>query len=100
MCDIMLNKIGRMYDNISYIENCRCTVYVGLVQARPNYAFCAACSVYTCVYMYTGSCHPEGFVVKTVEGFSYEALAQHIAKYVRAGHLQTGGELHCLLRLK
>ena len=31
-----LNKIGRMYDNNIYMENRRCTVYVGLAQAHPN----------------------------------------------------------------
>lgn len=36
-----------------------------------------------------GSCNPEGFVIRTVRGYPYEALEGHTAKYVRAGHIQT-----------
>jgi len=32
---------------------------------------------------------PEAFVVRRVEGFSHHTFAQHVAKYVRAGHIQT-----------
>lgn len=39
-----------------------------------------------------GSCHPEGFVVRTVSGFPYGKLEQHVAKYVRASHVQTGAD--------
>ena len=33
----------------------------------------------------------EGYVVRTVAGFAHEAFADHVAKYVRAGHVQTDG---------
>jgi hypothetical protein len=36
-----------------------------------------------------GSCTPEGFVVRTLEGFSYERFDSHVAKFVRRGHIQT-----------
>ena len=36
-----------------------------------------------------GSCHPEGFVIRTVQSFPYDQLERHAAKFVRAGHLQT-----------
>lgn len=36
-----------------------------------------------------GSCHPEGFVIRTTRGFPYASLASSAAKYVRAGHVQT-----------
>lgn len=36
-----------------------------------------------------GSCHPEGFVIRTAEGFSQDAFDRHVAKYVREGHVQT-----------
>ncbi|AZI44339.1 2'-5' RNA ligase [Deinococcus psychrotolerans] len=31
----------------------------------------------------------EGYVVRTVRGFAYAAFQDHLAKYVRAGHVQT-----------
>lgn len=31
----------------------------------------------------------EGYVVRTVKGFHYQEFAQHIAKWVRKGHVQT-----------
>ncbi len=31
----------------------------------------------------------EGYVVRTVEGFAYQDFGQHIAKWVRKGHVQT-----------
>ena len=31
----------------------------------------------------------EGYVVRTVAGFAHEEFADHVAKYVRAGHVQT-----------
>jgi len=31
----------------------------------------------------------EGYVVRTVQGFAYSAFQDHLAKYVRAGHVQT-----------
>ena len=36
-----------------------------------------------------GSCQPEGFVIRTVEQFPYDYLDKHVAKFVRAGHVQT-----------
>ena len=36
-----------------------------------------------------GSCHPEGFVVRTLRGFPYDQLEHYSSKYVRAGHIQT-----------
>jgi len=36
-----------------------------------------------------GSCHPEGYVVRTIDGFSSQEFPRHVAKYVRAGHVQT-----------
>ncbi|AWN24393.1 2'-5' RNA ligase [Deinococcus irradiatisoli] len=32
----------------------------------------------------------EGYVVRTVQGFAYAEMQHHLAKYVRAGHVQTG----------
>jgi hypothetical protein len=32
---------------------------------------------------------PEGFVIRTTESFSYFAFADHVAKFVRAKHVQT-----------
>ncbi|NCQ51760.1 RNA ligase family protein [archaeon] len=31
----------------------------------------------------------EGFVIRTVDGFHYDNFSEHVAKYVRAGHVQT-----------
>ena len=36
-----------------------------------------------------GSCHPEGFVIHTVEQFPYDYLDKHVAKFVQVGHVQT-----------
>lgn len=44
--------------------------------------------VFTNLYI-LGSCHPEGFVIRTVEQFPYDNLDKHVAKFVRAGHVQT-----------
>ena len=36
-----------------------------------------------------GSCHPEGFVIRTTDGFPLSVFESHVAKYVREGHVQT-----------
>lgn len=37
----------------------------------------------------TGSCNPEGFVIRTTDGFPTGLFESHLAKYVREGHVQT-----------
>lgn len=37
----------------------------------------------------SGSCGPEGFVVRSVGSFPYSCLSEQTAKYVRRGHVQT-----------
>ena len=50
----------------------------------------ATCVISTFTYcLLLGSCHPEGFVIRTMSGFTYDSLESHTAKYVRAGHVQT-----------
>ncbi len=41
------------------------------------------------ILLCTGTCTPEGFVIRTVAGFPFDQLENHVAKYVRAGHVQT-----------
>ena len=38
---------------------------------------------------HVGSTNPEGFVIRTTEGFSMQAFDDCVAKYVREGHIQT-----------
>ena len=42
--------------------------------------------------LFAGTCNPEGFVIRTLSGFPYNALDKNVIKYVRKGHIQTSDD--------
>lgn len=65
---------------------------------KPTLIYRDVFDAYCIESIHVDSTKQEGYVVRTVEGFKYEDFGQHVAKYVRKGHVQT--DVHWLRNAK
>ena len=81
-----------MYDDICACSELRDHCFKKAEQERDFHFIAFIIKINYYYYPMLGSCRPEGFVIRTVQSFSYDELDKNVVKYVRKNHVQTNSD--------